>query len=170
MLSLGSAAYTETGDLLGTFTVNLENLPDAAADPIVSRWWQTQAEAYAACRENPESPELAMPRFARWVTATAGKGRPILVAWPVSFDFPFVAYYLNRFASGNVFGFKAIDLQSLAMGVLAKPRISLIVKEQLPRHWIPLRAHTHVALDDALEQGELFLSIRRAMRGEADTS
>jgi hypothetical protein len=170
MLSLGSAAYAETGELLGTFSVNLETLPESAPDPIVSRWWKTQAQAYAACREKPEPATVAMPRFAKWVLATAGNCRPIFVAWPVSFDFPFVAYYLNRFAECNVFGFKAIDIQSLAMGVLAEPRLGTVIKDHLPRSWIPNRAHTHVALEDALEQGELFLSIQRAICCERNTA
>lgn len=164
MLSLGCAAYAETGELLSTFSVNLETLPDSGPDPIVSRWWETQAEAYAACREDPESAAVAMPRFADWVLMTAGNRRPIFVAWPVSFDFPFVVYYLSRFAACNVFGFKAIDVQSLAMGVLAEPRLSTVVKNQLPRRWMPNRPHTHIALDDAIEQGELFLNIHQAMR------
>lgn len=166
MLSLGSAAYAQTGELLGTFSVNLETLPEATPDPIVSRWWKTQVQAYRACREDPQPPALAMPRFGDWVTATAGDRRPIFVAWPVSFDFSFVAYYLNRFAGHNVFGFKAIDIQSMAMGVLAEPRIGAIVKDRLPQDWIPARAHTHVALEDALEQGELFLNIRSSIRCE----
>ena len=32
-------------------------------------------------------------------------------------------------------------------------------KSSLPRHWRPRAKHTHVAADDAVEQGELFVNI-----------
>ena len=34
-------------------------------------------------------------------------------------------------------------------------------KSSLPRHWRPCAKHTHVAVDDAVEQGELFVKIVR---------
>ena len=42
-------------------------------------------------------------------------------------------------------------------------------KSSLPKHWRPPARHTHVAVEDAIEQGELFMNIVRelnAQRGE----
>ena len=60
MLSFASAAFTADKTLLGTFTRNLEPLPDAAPDPKTAAWWKTQPEAWAACRRDPQAPDVAM--------------------------------------------------------------------------------------------------------------
>lgn len=44
-------------------------------------------------------------------------GKIIFVAYPLAFDYPFVNYYLNKFAGRNPFGFAAIDIRSYAMGL-----------------------------------------------------
>src|SRR5262249_35113165 len=67
MLSLGSAAFTADGTLIGTFSVNLEALPGATADPTVMAWWDEHPDAWAAARADPQPPEVAMDRYARWL-------------------------------------------------------------------------------------------------------
>jgi hypothetical protein len=102
MLSIGSAAYTADKELLGTFSANLETLPGATHDPKTAAWWQTQPEAWAACRANTESPESAMRRYLAWLNSLPGK--PVFVAYPAAFDFPFVHWYLSEFTGENPFG------------------------------------------------------------------
>ena len=41
------------------------------------------------------------------------------------------------------------------MAMLGKP-YRTTTKRSMPRRWFSDRPHTHVALDDAIEQGELF--------------
>ena len=84
--------------------------------------------------------------------------KPVFVAWPVGFDFPFVSWYLTRFAGRNPFGFTALDMKSFAMARQGKP-FRATTKSGLPERWQSDRPHTHVALDDALEQGEIFLNM-----------
>ena len=57
MLSFGSAAFLPDKTLLGTFAANLETLPGATAHPQTMDFWQTQPEAWAACRRDPQPPE-----------------------------------------------------------------------------------------------------------------
>ena len=63
MLSFGSAAYRADKTLVATFTANLDLLPGATPDPRTMDWWRSQPAAWAACREAPESPDIAMPRY-----------------------------------------------------------------------------------------------------------
>jgi hypothetical protein len=79
MLSFGSAAYLADKTLVSTFTANLETLPGAEADPRTMEWWQSQPEAWVACRENPEPPEDVMPRYLAWL-----KSRRDEPFWPGS--------------------------------------------------------------------------------------
>jgi hypothetical protein len=156
MLSLGSAAYRADKTLIGTFSVNLETLPGAKPHPLTERWWKQFPEAYAACRVNPEPPETAMKRYAAWVRSLPGK--PVFVGYPASFDFMWVTWYLLRFANDAPFGFAALDIRSYAMAMLDTP-FTDTAKDRLPREWFDPLPHTHVALDDALEQGALFCNM-----------
>ena len=156
MLSIGSAAYTADKRLLATFSANLETLPDAAAHPETAAWWATQPEAWAACRSDLEAPASAMQRYAEWIEALPGK--PVFVAYPAGFDFLFVYWYLIRFAGRSPFGFSALDMKSFAMAVLRRDyRAS--TKANMPPHWFDELPHSHVALDDAIEQGALFCNM-----------
>lgn len=156
MLSLGSAVYTADKQLLATFSANLETLPDASAHPETAAWWATQPEAWAACRSDLEAPAAAMTRYAEWLDQLDGK--PVFVAYPAGFDFLFVYWYLVRFAGRSPFGFSALDMKSFAMAQLRKDyRAS--TKANMPKRWFDPLPHSHVALDDAIEQGALFCNM-----------
>ncbi|HEX7637912.1 MAG TPA: exonuclease [Burkholderiaceae bacterium] len=161
MLSLGSAAYTAGKQLLGTFSANLETLPGASAHPDTAAWWETQPEAWAACRRDLETPAAAMARYAGWIASLPGK--PVFVAYPAGFDFLFVYWYLIRFTGASPFSHSALDMKTFAMAVLGTDyRAS--TKQRMPRAWFDPLPHTHVALDDAIEQGALFCNMLAAGR------
>lgn len=162
MLSLGSAAYSSEGKLLSTFSVNLETLPGAQGHAETMEWWTTQPEAWAACRENVQPPERAMQAYSRWIAQLGG--RPVFVAYPAGFDFTFVYWYLIRFTGESPFSHSALDMKTLAMALLNKPYRDS-VKRNMPKRWFSKTAeHTHTALDDAIEQGELFCSMLAELR------
>jgi hypothetical protein len=156
MLSFGSAAYLADKTLLATFSANLETLPGASGAPETMAWWEKNAEAYARTREAPEPPEAAMKRYVAWVKALPG--RPVFVAYPAGFDFLFVYWYLMRFAGESPFSFSALDVKTFAMATLGCD-YRAASKRGMPKHWFDPLPHTHVALDDALEQGALFCNM-----------
>lgn len=165
MLSFGSAAFAPDAQLIATFEANLHTLPEAAGHPDTMAWWQTQPEAWAACRENPRDPAEAMPAYVAWLKALPGK--PVFVGYPATFDFLFTYWYLIRFAGESPFSFSALDIKSYAMAVLGTD-YRATVKRNMPKRWFTDRPHTHKALDDAIGQGELFLNMlaeRRARGG-----
>lgn len=163
MLSMASAAFNGEGQLLETFSVNLEMLPEASGHPETMQWWATQPDAWAACRRDPEPPQTALSRYADWVDRVSGPQKPVLVAWPAGFDFLFVYWYLIRFAGRSPFRHSALDMRSFAMAQLKRPYWH-ITKRSLPQAWSARQAHTHVALDDAIEQGEIFWGMLKANR------
>ena len=156
MLSLGSAAYTEDCERVSTFSMNLELLEGATGHPDNMAWWGENQAAWEASRREPRPPAEAMPEYAEWLEDLPG--RPVFVGYPAAWDFMFVQWYLHRFAGRSPFGHSALDIRSYAMAVLREPywRIS---KSTMPERWIPEARHTHVAVDDAIEQGELFCNI-----------
>ena len=156
MLSFASAAYTSGGELAATFSANLVTLPGAGGDPGTMSWWDGQPEAWAACRTDLEEPADAMARYRSWVDGLPGK--PVFVGYPAAFDFMFVYWYLIRFTGASPFSHSALDIKSYAMAVLGTPYRST-AKRTMPRAWFGDFPHSHVALDDAIEQGALFCAM-----------
>jgi hypothetical protein len=156
LLSFASAAYLPDKTLLDTFTANLETLPGAAGDPGTMAWWQQHQEAWAATRTDLEEPAAAMRRYVTWLKGLPG--RPVFVAYPAGYDFLFVYWYLMRFTGESPFSFSALDVKTYAMALL-RCEYREAVKRNMPKRWFDDLPHTHVALDDAIEQGALFCNM-----------
>jgi hypothetical protein len=156
MLSFGSAAYQADKTLIATFSANLEALPDAQGHRKTMAWWQSKPDAWKACRQNLESPETVMPRYVTWLKGLPA--RPVFVGYPAAFDFMFVYWYLIRFTGESPFSHSALDIKTYAMALLRKDYRDS-VKKHMPKEWFDPIRHTHVALDDAIEQGALFCNM-----------
>lgn len=156
MLSLGSAAFRADGTRLATFSSNLELLPEATSDPETMKWWRKHPEAWQACRKDPEPPAVVMADYVAWLDALPGK--PVFVGYPACFDFMFVYWYLIRFVGRSPFSFLALDLKTMAMTLLGK-EFYASSKKNMPREWFGPTLHSHVALQDAIEQGVLFCNM-----------
>jgi hypothetical protein len=163
MLSFGSAAYLADKTLVSTFAANLETLEGATAHPDTAAWWKTQPDAWAACRLDLQAPEAAMRRYVDWLRGLPGT--PVFVAYPAGFDFLFVYWYLMRFVGESPFSHSALDMKSYAMAVLRKD-FHDSTKRNMPKAWFDDFPHTHVALDDAIEQGALFCNMLRHNTGK----
>jgi len=165
MLSFGSAAYLADKTLIRTFHANLKTLPGATGHPDTMQWWSKHREAYEATRENTRPPERVMPKYVEWLNDLPGK--PVFVAYPAAYDFMFVYWYMIRFAGESPFSHSALDMKTLAMAILGR-EYRKIGKRNMPREWFDSIPHTHIALDDAIEQGALFCNMLRVieeMRG-----
>jgi hypothetical protein len=156
MLSFGSAAYLADKTLVATFTANLETLPGAAGHPDTMAFWASNPAAWAACRRDLRKPEEAMLAYVAWLDSL--EGTPVFVGFPASFDFMFVYWYLIRFAERSPFSFAALDIKTMAMMMLRKD-FRLCTKRNFPKRWFDDLPHTHVALDDAIEQGATFCNM-----------
>lgn len=161
MLSLASAAYRDDKTLVSTWSANLELLPGASGHPKTMRWWQSQPHAWAACRSDLQPAHAAMKSYAAWVRSLEGK--PVFVAYPAGFDWTFVYWYLMRFNDESPFSHSALDIKTMAMLLLDCPYREA-TKRKMPRDWFDDTRHTHIALDDAIEQGALFCNMLRAWK------
>ena len=104
-------------------------------------------------------PEAAMRDAVDWVTAQAeraGGARPVLVGYPVVFDWMFLHWYFVRFVGESPFGFSgALDIKTMYH---QKARVIMddAGRNDLPVELQASHPHTHNALDDAIEQAEIF--------------
>lgn len=156
MLSFASAAYTADKQLIGTFERNLELLPGAQGDEKTMAWWKTEPKAWEACRKDCVAPDAAMRDFVAWLDGM--DGHKVFVAYPAGFDFMFIYWYLIRFTGHSPFSHSALDMKTLAMAILKKSYREA-TKRNMPKSWFDPLPHTHVALDDAIEQGALFCNM-----------
>jgi hypothetical protein len=156
MLSFASAAYLADKTLVATFSANLEPLPEATGHPDTMAWWAQYPEAWAASRTDPRPPQAAMTDYVAWLDALPGL--PVFVGYPVAFDFMFVYWYLMRFAGRSPFSFSALDVKTMAM-VMLRRDYRRSTKSAMPKRWFDDLPHSHVALDDAIEQGALFCNM-----------
>lgn len=156
MLSFGSAAYKADKTLVGTFSANLEQLPEAKEDPRTMEWWKSQAQAWEACRNDLQAPKTAMVNYLAWLKNLPGK--PVFVGYPAAYDFMFIYWYLIRFTGESPFSHSALDIKTYAMALL-KTDYRKSTKKNMPKHWFDNFRHTHKALDDATEQGALFCNM-----------
>lgn len=156
MLSMGSAAFTGDGKLIGTHSANFDLLAGAVPDLETMEFWGRNKEAWEECRKDTKPAEEIMPKYAEWLEALPGK--PVFVGYPAGYDFLFVYWYLRKFAKRSPFGFQALDIKTYSMAVLGTD-FKGTTKRTMPKHWFSNRKHTHVAVDDAIEQGELFCNI-----------
>jgi hypothetical protein len=104
-------------------------------------------------------PAEAMAEAARWIEDQAGADRPVLVGYPVVFDWLFLHWYFVAFLGESPFGFSgALDMKTIYQ---QKGRVTLdkAGREDLPPFLRSPREHSHNALDDAIEQGEIFIKL-----------
>lgn len=158
MLSFGSAAYLADKTLVSTFSANLETLPSATPHPETMAFWAKNQDAWNATRTDCQPPQKVMPEYVRWLKGLPGK--PVFVGYPAAYDFMFVYWYLIRFAGESPFSHSALDIKTFAMALM-KTNYRDATKRNMPKHWFDQLPHTHVALDDAVEQGALFCNMLR---------
>jgi len=111
-------------------------------------------------RKCGDEPTAAMSAAARWVADVGDGFRPIIVAYPVAFDWSFLYWYFAQFADRpSPFGHSScLDIRTLYQAI-AGTVFDASGKSSMPDFVQPKREHTHNALDDALEQGELFANL-----------
>lgn len=107
-----------------------------------------------------EDPGTAMTSMAKWVRDVAGPGKPVLVAYPLAFDWSWLYWYFVNFSNtGSPFGYsRGFDIKT-AVAVTMRRTLSSSGRDKLPDYLQSDRPHTHHALDDATEQAEIFAKV-----------
>lgn len=165
MWSFGAAAFADTAapssPPFATYGAVLEELPDANGEPdTLNRWSKQPDEIYRANRDGARDPADVMREFVQWLDVLAIRTDLVPVAYPAGFDWTYLYWYMIKFVGRSPFGFQCLDIESQAMSLLGT-RWKDTVKRHMPSSWFPEQRHTHVPLEDAIEQGQLFLAVRQ---------
>lgn len=106
------------------------------------------------------SPEAVMVEVSTWIRNVSNGGSPILVAYPLSFDWSWLYWYFVRFGGGgSPFNHSRCFDMKTALSVKGRRTVSTSGRDHLPSELLARTAHTHNALDDAREQAEIFANL-----------
>lgn len=166
MLSLGAVAYLE-GEEVSCFEHNMYPLEDGQEDSDTMAWWDTQPEAWDHVTSNQMDPINAIEEFATWLEFLSLDDSCHLVAcaWPASFDFGFVNWYMHQYHGENLLGFSCLDIRSYANGLFGNPgymntRATVPEGDLYKFFGIDTEKYRkHFAVDDARKQGDLLMKL-----------
>jgi DNA polymerase III epsilon subunit-like protein len=161
MLSIGACVVS---DVPMEFECKLKPINDNA-DPAAL---EVSGLSLGALRRTGVEPHAAMSAFADWIDRVTGpEADPVFVGFNAPFDWSFVNYYFHRFTGANPFGFAALDIKALWMGIAgcnwADTRSS-----RMAERLRPTTRGDHDALHDARYQAELF-QLALARRQQIET-
>lgn len=166
MIQFGGVIYDHEGNELSSLRLNLEEISDLGIYPETKTWWETEGmDAYHKTRVNMVTAERGMHILDAWIEKYSENARIIAVGYPVSYDFLWVYWYLHKFVGRCLLSFSGLDIKTMAYTMLGAKQFRKATKSGMPPHWLSDLPHTHDALDDAREQGEIFFNIRRDVRG-----
>lgn len=149
MLTVGACLAYQPEE---SFSVMLKPISDQSVAAALEVTGLTLAQA----EKDGLPPAEAMSQFAAWVAKNISEdGIPVFVGLNAPFDWGFVNYYFLKYLGANPFGFTALDIKALFMGVRGctwrDTKSSAIDKVVNPSH-----KGDHNALNDARYQAELF--------------
>lgn len=100
--------------------------------------------------------QKALLNFEAWIKEVVPQGRkPIFVAFNAPFDWMFINEYFHRYLERNPFGHSALDIKAFYMGLAGVSWEETSMKEVI-HHFSGHTLLTHHALQDALDQADLF--------------
>jgi hypothetical protein len=109
----------------------------------------------------------AMFELDAWLRNLAIAYRPVNVAGPAGFDFTFLSYYMNlaRGSHKHCLSHSCLDIRSYIAGMM-KANYRETGKRSYKSEWFDTNLpHTHIALDDATEQGAILYHAMRENLG-----
>ncbi|MGO9436414.1 MAG: exonuclease domain-containing protein [Terracidiphilus sp.] len=156
MLSLGAVAVD---DAQATFYVEFKPLNDKSVPAAMKVVGRTLEDFARAGRD----PKDAMVAFRDWLGSVAKTGKPVFVGFNATFDWAFVNFYFHHYLGENPFGIGGIDIKSYYMG-LSRGSWEDTRSSRIPKAFKDSsRRHTHNALDDAIEQADMFQRMRQKL-------
>jgi len=111
-------------------------------------------------------PAQAMRDASHWIRERCGDAKPVLVAYPLSFDWSWLYWYFIRFTGASPFKHsQCFDIKT-AVAVKRGIPLSTAGRKHLPPRLRSTKDNTHHAVDDAIAQAEIFANVFEYQGGE----
>lgn len=175
MLSIGVVAYdSDTRMAVDSFEANMRELDGSVWDPQTWTWWtdperETALSMTTRSQVDPQTAMEDMLGFLERLRLAYPEHDHVYVAYPATFDMPFLTYYMLRFCylrwvqlygSDVMQRLACLDIGSYVMAATGL-RYHEVSRKRMPAEWFEgiENPHPHVAVHDAREQGDLFMRI-----------
>lgn len=150
-------------------------------EKVASRYWELRpiTDSYeqealevngldrASLSESGADPAAAMREAEVWLTERCEGRRPVMVASPAGFDWMFMHWYFVSYLGSSPFGHSSCFDIKTAVSVRFDRPITMSGRSSVP-DWLDSEVvHSHNALDDALEQSQIFANLM-AWRGKSN--
>ena len=124
------------------------------------KFWDRFPDIWEEINKDPLDPKEVMTSYTIWLnTISKEYGKTVFLGYPAGFDFTFIRWYLIYFTGDCPFGFQSLDIKSYAMAKLGL-EFKETVKSRFPGKWKKVnKKHTHLGIDDAIEQGLIFINM-----------
>jgi ribonuclease T len=157
LLSIGACLVSETDR---SFYIELQPVNDN----ILPEAFEIHGLSLDGLKKNGFSPQEAMARFESWLHEILPEDqRPQFVAFNAPFDWMFVNDYFHRYLGHNPFGHTALDIKSLYMGHAGSSWKDTSMAN-VAIDYLDGRIISHNALEDAVDQAEIFTQLYHQIR------
>ena len=133
--------------------------------PISDVWDLEAQKTHRLSRAHLEQyglePHIAMLAFQSWVICVSELLIPVFCAMPVRYDWKYVKWYFDWRQIPNPFT-QTLDGRELYRNIKRLPAYAGVPRAQIWKEFPTALPHTHNALDDALEQEEVFRQMLKA--------
>jgi hypothetical protein len=157
LLSIGACLVAQPAT---QFYVTLRPLPGAK---VLPQAMAVNGLSIPELEQTGLSPFVAMLNFDNWVDTVAPPetAKPVFVGFNATFDWLFVHWYFWHFYGHDPFGISGMDIKAFAAG-LHREGWESTYKRDLRTRYPTALPHTHNAVDDAVEQADLFRQLLAA--------
>ena len=169
MIALGAVAY-RNGTEVSHFYGCLKEWEGSERDTDTMLFWSRNRAEWDRIRKASRPPEEVIQEFVSWAETLPAPRT--LAAWPSTFDSAFLFWYINKFSGSAAVNklfkqFRALDMRTYVAALMAVP-YSEAERRILPDDWKENLPYTHNALDDARQQGVIFMNVLKANAGELE--
>lgn len=158
LLSLGACVVNHTNQ---TFYVEFKPLNNN----FIPQALEINGFSFEKLAATGTQPAQALAQFDHWINQVSSGNRPAFVAFNATFDWSFTHWYFIKFLGHDPFGISGLDIKAYFMGK-HHTTWGETVKKKVRSLYPPKSPHTHNALDDALEQAEIFARLFKISQKE----
>jgi DNA polymerase III epsilon subunit-like protein len=159
LLSIGACSVVEPRS---SFYIEIKPINDKFTEEAVS----IHRLSLEKLSERGEEPAQAMRRFADWLSVETPEGqKPVFVAFNAGFDWMFLSYYFYHYLGYNPFGHAPLDIKAYYMGKYGVTWAETSMRYVSPR-FLSDQPLTHHALQDAIDQANIFLKLVEDTNGK----
>ena len=137
---------------------NLKPMVGCTQNSDTMIWWNKpeNKDAYEFAQQNQRDPLEAITELHQEILKLKETFKIIPGAWPSAYDWQWINYYFHKLIGSNPLGFSAKCISTLGWHIIKNPN------PQTEFNWNLYKdgsKHTHKAIDDAHEQGVIWMNI-----------